>query len=333
MASEATSSSTAGARGLPRTPRLLERAFEDPDAIRALVERHAPYWPVLRYAMSPSELAAVGGSEHALRVPPWFRGDWAYGKPLVEGAELVLDNPAFREAAAAVFDAEVVVPQVVYVNVMGPMPSSGPPHVDVPAFRGLDRREVPVWLLHVMRRSGLFARHQIDVATAVAWFYEGEGGAYQYWPGGADAPMACIEAPLSNRAAVGDNDVMFHRVGPIGAPGAPQPEGATLDAELRPVAGAEGAWAIVDGERECIRYDARDLRVSISWKAECFADAEAARVWREHEDDLDLDQVVARFIEDAAERGVSIPRPSDPLHDPGFVEQVSALHPLHPPAV
>ena len=323
----------AGARdlGVPRPPQVLERAFADPDAIRALVPRHSPYWPVLRYAMSESELAAVGGGGPGFALPPWFRGDWAYSEALVEGAEAVLHNPAFRDAAAAVFDAAVVVPQVVYVNLMGPMASSGPPHIDVPAFRGLDRRELPVWLLHVMHRSGLFSRYKIDIATAVAWFYEGEGGAFEYWPGGAAAPAARLAAPLSNRAVVGDNDVMFHRVAAIGPPGAPQPKDASLNAELRAL--DADAWAVVDGGRECIRYDAGELRISISWKAECFADEASARAWREHSDDLDLDTVVARFLTDAAERGFPIERPDDPLHDPTFVEQLSALHPLAPPAV
>lgn len=323
-----------GARlGVPRSPVVLDRAFADPDAVRALVPRHAPYWPVLRYAMSPSELAAVGGNAEAVSTPPWFRGDWAYTEPLVEGAEQVLANPIFREAAAKVFDAAVVVPQVVYVNLMGPMPSSGPPHIDVPAFRGLDRRQAPVWLLHVMHRSGLFAHYKIDIATAVAWFYEGEGGAFEYWPEGAEGNVVRLEAPLSNRAVVGDNDVMFHRVGAIGAPSAPAPEKASLESELRPLDAQASAWAIVDGERECIRYEADALRISVSWKAECFADESAARVWREHSDDLDLAHVVDRFLDAAAERGVAIERPEDLLHDTAFIEAVSGLYPLRPPRV
>ena len=57
---------------------------------------------------------------------------------------------------------------------------------------------------------------RIRIATAVAWFYEGEGGAFEYWPEGPGAAPARIDAPLDNRAVVGDNDVMFHRVATVG---------------------------------------------------------------------------------------------------------------------
>lgn len=319
--------------GVPRPPVVVDRAFEDPDAIRALVAQHAPYWPVLRYAVGANELKAVGGAAHGITVPPWFRGDWAYGEPLVEGAERVLGNPAFRDAAAQLFGAAVVRPQIVYVNVMAPMASSGPPHVDVPAFRGIDRREFPVWLLHVMHRSGLFARWKIDIATAVAWFYEGEGGEFEYWAEGAGAAPRRVVAPLSNRAVVGDNDVMFHRVATIGAAGARQPDRASLSAELLPDAADPAVWRVVDGDRECIRYVERDLRVSVSWKAECFPDEATARVADEHVDDLDLETVVERFLEAARQSGVPLDRPADPLHEPSFVEALSALYPIPAPSV
>jgi hypothetical protein len=287
----------------------------------------------MRYAARGSEMKAVGGADGSVFVPPWFRGDWAYSEPLVDGADAVLANPAFRAAAQQVFGAEVVCPQVVYVNVMAPMLSSGPPHVDVPAFRGLDRREYPVWLLHVMHRSGLFVRWKIDIATAVAWFYEGEGGEFVYWADGPTAPPRRIGAPLSNRAVVGDNDVMFHRVSRIGAPGRAMPEGATLDAELRPAADDPTAWSVVDAGRELLRYAAEDLRVSISWKAECFADAEAARIWREHVDDVDLETVVERFLRAASDAGVQLARPADPLRDEAFIRTLSDLFPIPAPSV
>ena len=319
--------------GTPRRPIVLDSAFDDPDAIRALIPRHAPYWPVMRYVARGSEMKAVGGAGGPVFVPPWFRGDWAYGEPLVEGADAVLGSASFRDAAAELFEAEIVAPQVVYLNLMGPMPSSGAPHVDVPAFRGLDRREMPVWLLHVMHRSGLFARWKIDIATAVAWFYEGEGGAFEYWADGPLAPPNRIVAPLSNRAVVGDNDVMFHRVGPIGKPGSAMPKETTLDSELRPDPESAADWSIVDSGREVARYALEDLRFSISWKAACFADASAAGVWREHEDDLDVETAVNRLLRALADAGESMPRPAEPLRDDAFIGALSQLFPIPTPSV
>jgi hypothetical protein len=312
----------------PRAPIVLERAFEDPEAVRALVPRHAPYWPVMRYAGAGRELEAMSGRGARFAVQPWFRGDWAGDAPPIDGVERVLANPLFVDAARRLFGARVVVPRIVYVNLMAPMAWQATAHSDIPIFRGVEKPACPVWLLHVMHRSGLFARWRVDVATAVAWFYAGEGGAFEYWADGPGAPPRRIGAPLWNRAIVGDNEVMFHRIASIGAPGARLLDGASVDCELAPL-GSDGAeWAVRDGGRELARYPARELRVSISWKAEVFADAEAARVRSEHADDLDLGRVVDVLLEAIRATGRPVARPADPLRDAAFIEHLNELYPL-----
>jgi len=80
-------------------------------------------------------------------IAPWFRGDWAYGEPLIEGAEVFLEHEGFRSAAQEMFEDAVIVPQIVYVNLNPPIAQVDPGHVDIPAFRGIDRTKYPVWLL------------------------------------------------------------------------------------------------------------------------------------------------------------------------------------------
>ncbi len=314
----------------PRSPVVLDQAYADPEAVRALVRRGGPYWPTIRYVASTTELAAYGGEAKKLSVVPWFRADWAYGEVNVPGAEVILHNPAFIEAAHTVFDAGVVRPLVVYVNAMGPM-GAGPAHIDVPAFRGLDRTEYPVTFLHLMHRSGLFESHRVEIATAVSWFYEGARGEFEYWADGVAAPPRRIEAPLENRAVVGDNEVMFHRVAPIGADAPPVIEDATLGVELVPEeAGSD--WVAIDEGRELLRYADRDVRISVSWKAEVFADTEAARVREEHLDDLVLEDVVDRLLADLAAHGTTMARPTNPLRDEAFLAALNATYPIPVPA-
>ena len=315
----------------PRAPVLIDRAYADPDAVRALVRRGGPYWPTIRYVASTTELAAYGGEPAKLKVVPWFRSDWAYGEVRVDGAEAILHNAPFVQAAHALFDAEVVRPQIVYVNAMGPM-GAGPAHIDVPAFRGIDRTEYPVTFLHLMHRSGLFESHRIDIATAVSWFYAGERGEFEYWANGVGEAPARIEGPLDNRAVVGDNEVMFHRVAPIGADGPPLIEDATIDVELVPDA-ASSDWIAVDEGRELLRYPDRDVRISISWKAEVFVDAEAARVREQHLDDLVFDDVVDMLCADLAARGHVVDRPEDALRDEVFIALLNEAYPVPQPAL
>ena len=42
----------------PRAPVVIDRAYADPEAIRALVRRGGPYWPTIRYVANTTELAA-----------------------------------------------------------------------------------------------------------------------------------------------------------------------------------------------------------------------------------------------------------------------------------
>lgn len=314
------------AKTRPIEPTLLQPAYEDPDAVWSLVEAHAPYWSIQRYVASEAEMEAVSRERNRGRVSviPWFRGDWAYGAPLVRGAERVLQNPPFIEAAREAFDAEVVRPLVVYVNLMAPMPIAGEGHIDVPSFRGFDRTRHPVWLLQAMGRSGLFRRWQIDQATAVSWFYEGEKGEFDYWADGIDAPPRSVTG-LTNKAVVGDNDFMFHRVREVGR-GAGLPEGLSLDTELR--YGGGGAWEVATGNTVHCAWPGEKIRVSVSWKAEVFASAAEARERDDHSDDLMLDTVIDHFQRALDDRGLGVGRSENNIADPEFIAAVSEAFPL-----
>ncbi len=317
----------------PRSPVVLEQAVPDPALVARLVVRHAPYRPVQRYFASAQEMAAM--SENAasrapdapMAVGPVFRGDWAYDRPLVEGVEPILGNPAFVAAARRLFDAAIVRPHIVYVNLSLPMPCGDGGHTDVPAFRGVDRTRHPIWLLTVMGRSGLFERWRVPIATAVAWFYAGAGGEFTYWPDGPDRPPRTWP-PRTNTAIVGDNDVMFHRVEAVGGPADVPVRGLTLDSTLEPD-GADG-WVVRDGGRTVAHRPATAVRVSLSWKAQVFADEAAARTYDEHRDDLTLDAVVDTFLADLRSRGVPVAPPADPLHDPAFVATLRTAYHVAP---
>jgi hypothetical protein len=220
-----------------------------------------------------------------------------------------------------------VQPQIVYANLSLPMLCGDGGHTDIPAFRGMDRTRQPVWLLVTMARSGLFERWRVPIATAVAWYYEGEGGDFTYWPDGPDRPPVMRPA-TPNTAVVGDNDVMFHRVESIGGPDDDRVAGLTLDSRLEP--DGRTGWRVVDGERELGAYRNDQLRISVSWKAQVFADADAARIYDEHADDLTFDAVLARFRDDFAARGTPLAMPADPLHDPDFVRTLSRAYHVAP---
>jgi hypothetical protein len=251
----------AGTAGLV-TPIRVDGVFDDPGVIRRLVQRHGPYRTMVSYLPG----SAVRGSRAAAGagVPPHFRATWAAaGRPLVDGAEVILHNPRLLRAATQLFGTEVI-PNTVAVNVSAPMPA-GAIHVDVPSFRGADRDRYPMQLLQAMAASGLFEDWRVAEAGAVFWSYQGRGGAYDYWPDGLGGPMRSEQPPFTNSALVADNNRMYHRIGWIGDPAAAP---ASLSAAARIGHHADDSWIITDTGMSPIRYDDRDIRISILWKAQ-----------------------------------------------------------------
>ncbi|RLB44400.1 MAG: hypothetical protein DRH30_01685 [Deltaproteobacteria bacterium] len=309
-------------------PIVIDHVLPDPTVVRELLIRGTPYWTVQRYVKNLSEMAALsdaakrGRQDRPMFIAPWFRGNWAYGEVLVDGAEVFLEHEAFRDEAQEMFEGGVVVPQIVYVNLNPPIARVDPGHVDIPAFRGIDRTGYPVWLLATMLKSGLFDRWYIPSVTAVAWYYEGEGGGFTYWPDGPD--RSPISRPcIGNSAVVGDNDYMFHRVEAVGPDDRTMPKGLTLESQL---SWSGDAWEVIEQGNVLARYEFEAVRVSVSWKAQVFADAEQQALYQSHADDLTLDQVVEMLLTDLAARETPIERPADPLHDRNFIESLNAAY-------
>ena len=314
---------------IPHPPVAIDRVLDDATLVRRLVEANAPYEPVQRYFANAQEQQVLSqraegeGGDAPLFVAPIFRGDWAYDEPIVDGVDPILRSEVLAEAARKVFDGALVRPQMVYSNLTLPIPDYDVGHTDVPAFRGIDRTQYPIWFLVSMGRSGLFEPWRINIATAVGWWYEGEGGSFTYWPDGPDAAPRTVP-PTPNTAMVGDNDFMFHRADGTGPPGTKFRPGLSLDSRLTWLGGDD--WAVVDAGRELLAVSFADIRVSVSWKAQVFRDDAALKLYEDHSDDLAFDDVLDRLIADASKRGVSVERPAEPLGDVGLMAALSEAY-------
>ena len=298
-------------------PVVVSPAFEDRDAIWRMVQAHSPY-PLMAALSGYGEMMGED-------VSPWFRSNWALdGQAVDDDTMSLLHHEPFVEAAQRLFGAAVVRPAMIITNVNGPM-AAGTPHVDTPTFRGLKRSEVPVWLLVAMGASGLFERWSVRVAGAITWFYDGDDGDYEYWPRGLEHDPERQGGPFGNLALVGDNDLMPHRVGRIG-------DHQSFAARVRVTQHStirwtdRGAWEITNPDRPPDVVPAGDVRVSILWKALTFRDAREARVYDDHEDDLDLATIVSTVRADLAVRGHPVAEPADPFHDREWSQLLTSVY-------
>jgi hypothetical protein len=313
-------------------PLLLDDVLDDAALVEELLVRLAPYWNQAQYQPPTTTLAAAvtpAGHPFAMAdgAPPLFRGNWADDEHRRPGVEPILSSPRLLAAAVELFDGVLARPSFLYVNVSAPSPAVDAGHVDVPAFRGLDRRTAPGWFLLAMSRSERFERWRVRTATAVVWFFRGDGGDLRYWPHGPHGPEVRVPA-RHNTALVGDNDRMFHAVDAVGSPAAWRsvPRSSTLS----PADGSR--WAIHDGGAELASFDRSELRVSQSWKAEVFLDADDVRRRDQHLDDLTLAHALHEMAASLTQRGLWAAGSEPDLDDPAFVSAVMTAHPRQVPA-
>jgi hypothetical protein len=309
----------------------LQPAYDDTAAVLEVIRGASPFWAIASYGASEAEIKALSNDgRSSIFVPPWFRRDFAlHGEALVPGAEVILENPHFEQGAHDVFGPDaVVVPTTVYVNVMVPGPVPFVAHTDVPAFRGFTRDDHPLWLLIQMHHSGLFEDHRIKLATAVSWFYEGSGGEFHYWPEGPTKPNQTISTPYDNIAVVADNERTYHGVAPVGQE-APLIKGLTLSTQLHRV---DGGWEMREGDDPLHTATDDEVRITVSWKGEVFADEADRQRTLDHSDDIDMDHVVSTFVADMRARGVDVAVPDDPHHDEAWVAAISSTYGRTPPS-
>jgi hypothetical protein len=304
----------------------ISPVWDDPAEVVDLIRSTGPFWPLANYAASDAEMAALG-RQGASFTPPWFRQDFARGAQIyVPGTQLILENERFAVSARELgggADA-IVRPQAVYVNIMGPTPFAFPPHLDIPAFRGFTRATQPVWLLKTMKTSGLFEAWRTKIVTGVSWFYAGPGGDFHYWPDGPDGSMAVERSPYDNVSVLADNESTFHGVGPLGAPGATMLEGLGRESRL---VRSELGWA-VHGADGCEQghLDDDEVRITVSWKADVFANAAEAQQHDRNENALTLQKVVDLLQKDLVARGIHVSEPTNPLADQSWISLLASTY-------
>ena len=297
-------------------PVKLERAFDDPAGVVALIKKGAPYKTEEAVHKHPG-VTHTGG---------WFRNFWALGgKVVFDGAEPFFHNPNFIEAAKKSFQAEVIRPVAMMTNLNLPM-TGLPPHLDLPFFRGTMNREVPAWMLAPMGYAGLFHDWAVPVASAISWFYDGAGGEFEYWPDGFDKPSRTERPPFFNTAVLADNEYMYHRVGSIGRSQDFVVEDA-IPYNARLALLDDEHWQVQENDNALITYDYPDVRLSVLWKAYCFKTEAEAADYDDKSHDLTPAMVTDIFCTDLTDRGIKFAKPGDIFTDVAWKQTLESAYP------
>jgi hypothetical protein len=325
----------------PRRPVVLDDALPTPGVLGDLARQHTPHRTrdplqvaierVLSAAGTPTggrsprgaqrsaQRGAQRGAQRIATGTPGFRTSWSATGPLPADVAAVARNPRFVDAASDVFKGYAEVrPDELHLDIDLSTPMTLAPAPVAPAFRGLDARHYPAWFRTLLHRSRLFEDWRIPVAVAVTWEYPGPGGGFAYLPEGRLARPSRWRPPFANTAIVIDADALCATT-QTSIARVTRPNGLSATAALEHDRERD-TWSVVDPERgTTLAVDASDLCVAAWWTALVFRDADAARVYDEHSDDLDAALVADLLAFDLRERGYSVARTRNPVWETTLV--------------
>jgi hypothetical protein len=130
--------------------------------------------------------------------------------------------------------------------------------------------------------------------------------------------MRSEHPPFTNSALVADNNRMYHRIGWIGDPAAAPP---VLSAAAQIGDHADGGWIITDTGTSPVRYDDRDIRVSILWKAQVRSGPESGAAGS-----LTPELITDIISVDLTRRGIQAPGQTPSLSDQGWLDLVHSVY-------
>lgn len=212
-----------------------------------------------------------------------------------------LQAKRFSRAAQELFGTPVIVPKMLFANMLLPGQSISMHH-DVPEFRGIHPRTCPNWLQVVMHHSGLFHPWRILQAAALTYFQDMEEGSLAVY-GGPHGEGTVVSARRGLGVVVEAETVPHHsdifNPTPGRRPLPKLPPGSRLrfDSEL-------GAWLVNSSSGEELeRFGPREVRVSTQLKLHCFRDDEEYRRYSDHSDDLSVEVAIEMLTQDLRRRG------------------------------
>jgi hypothetical protein len=265
---------------------------------------------------------------------PTFRGFLAnYSACLYPGIEDTFYNPKFLELAKGYWKAKYAKPQMMLFNINGPCANTDPGHLDTPSFRGIRYENSPTWLCSVMGKSGLFRDYLIKMAQVITWFSRCPASGFTYWPEGPLAPPKRLKPPVYNRGILVQNEMMLHRGEANGPLEQQRPPGLTLQSMFRGDPSSRNHWLVMTGDKAIARHSTDELRFLVHWSAEVFEDYAELKKNMDGSDNLTHERVFDTLIKDVRSKGIRIETPSNPLHDPVFVQTLHQAYDIGSPAL
>lgn len=325
-------------------PQELVSVYTDDQRKRLLgvVRDHGPWKLIIaQHFASAEELiaTAAGGYPEGVTpsldmfLTPTFRGFYAnYSTSLYPEISDCFYNDKFLELAKSYWGAEYAKPQMMLFNVNGPCGNTDPGHLDSPSFRGVRYENSPTWLCSIMGRSGLFRDYLIKMAQVITWFCNDASSGFTYWPNGPLSSPQRVQPPIFNRGVLVQNEMLVHRGEANGPIAQQRPAGLDFNTVFAGDRADPDRWLLKNGDTVIAEHRTEELRFLVHWSAEVFADFDELKKNMDGSDNITQERAIGMLIDDVRSKGIAIDTPSDPLHDPVFIQSLHAAYDFGGPA-
>eukprot|EP00730_Choanoeca_flexa_P014025 TRINITY_DN5977_c0_g1_i2.p1 TRINITY_DN5977_c0_g1~~TRINITY_DN5977_c0_g1_i2.p1 ORF type:complete len:466 (+),score=85.21 TRINITY_DN5977_c0_g1_i2:33-1400(+) len=250
--------------------------------------------------------------------------DEAKARKEIPGYATLFDSSDYQDAVAHICPGKPVLDPFqlgVIVQVPG---QQVPMHFDAPWFVGADRLNLPVWLLVVMHRSGLFREETVAQIQGVAYVHDWGsevanmsdaelndhfgGGFFHHSQG--ERTAARIFAPRAGNAILLDGSRCAHGTELYKAGDKHQDLPMTDKSDQRALVYSNSSdgehWKLVVNGATMTKYAMSDLRIALVWRSKCFASKQALEDYQKAPR-LQLDDVLGRLKQDLTKRGLLRP--------------------------
>jgi hypothetical protein len=190
-----------------------------------------------------------------------------------------------------------------------------PMHLDIPYFWTADRKNIPHWLLVVMKRSNLFDHLFIPQVQGVSWLskhqfekFETEsiknGGNFFFYPYKEQGEKYILAKSQYNSALLVDGTQVIHGVERFMADHE-QPPMEKNSAYYLAYTKEDNSWNLYEkvGNSFLRKYPNENIRISLVWRTHCFKDEEEKKRYQNQTNRISIEKVLDVFKEDLKKKG------------------------------
>jgi hypothetical protein len=190
-----------------------------------------------------------------------------------------------------------------------------PMHLDIPYFWTADRKNIPHWLLVVMKRSKLFDHLFIPQVQGVSWLSKHQyekletesiknGGNFFFYPYKEQGEKYILAKSQYNSALLVDGTQVIHGVERF-MPDHEQPPMEKNNEYYLAYNKAENSWSLHEkaSNRYLSKYPNENIRVSLVWRTHCFKDEEEKKRYHSQTNRVSIEEVLDVFRKDLKKKG------------------------------